>query len=108
MAIPHAQPGQIIDVRPLGAAVASVKTSTLAKTPSLELIRLVLPTGKAIAEHKVAGELTIQCLEGEIELTALGRSKRLAAGELLFLPGGEPHAVRSLQDATVLVTILLR
>jgi quercetin dioxygenase-like cupin family protein len=108
MAIPHAQPGQIIDVRPLGPAISSVKTSTLAKTQSLELIRLVLPAGKAIAEHKVAGEITVQCLEGEIEFTAQGKTQRLSAGQMLCLPGEELHALKSLQDATVLVTIVLR
>lgn len=108
MAIPHAQPGQIVDVAPLGPAIASVKTSTLAKSQSLELIRLVLPAGKVIAEHKVAGEITVQCLEGEIDFTALGKTQRLTAGQLLCLPGGEVHALKSLQDATVLVTIVLR
>jgi quercetin dioxygenase-like cupin family protein len=106
MAIPHAQPGQIIDVRPLGKAIPSTKTATLAKTSSLELIRLVLPAGKAIAEHNVAGEVTVQCLEGSVEFKALGTSQQLNAGQLLCLPGGEPHAVKSLQDATLLVTIL--
>ena len=108
MAIPHAQPGQIIDVRPLGPAVLSAKTSTLAKSTSLELIRLVLPAGKAIAEHKVAGEVTVQCLEGEIEFTAMGKTQRLSAGHMLCLAGDEVHALKSLQDATVLVTIVLR
>jgi quercetin dioxygenase-like cupin family protein len=107
MALPHAQPGQIIDVSPLGPSVASAKSSTLAKTPSLELIRLVLPAGKSIADHKVAGEITIQCLEGEIEFTAMGTAQRLTAGQMLTLPGNEVHALKSLQDATVLVTILV-
>lgn len=107
MALPHAQPGQIIDLSPLGPAIASAKTATLVKTSSLELIRLILPAGKTIAEHRVAGEITVQCLEGEIEFTALGSTQRLSAGQMLVLPGNSVHALKSLQDATVLVTILL-
>ena len=108
MAIPHAEPGQVIDIRPLGAAIATAKTSTLVKTQSLEIIRLALPAGKQIAEHRVPGEITVQCLEGEVDFTASGKTHRLTAGQMLFLSGGEPHAVAAISDASVLVTILLR
>jgi len=108
MAIPHAQPGEIVDLRPMGPAVATTKTTTLVKTSTLELIRLVLPAGKDIAEHKVAGEITVQCLEGEVEFTGAGKTQTLKAGQLVYLGGNEPHAVRAVTDASVLVTILLR
>jgi quercetin dioxygenase-like cupin family protein len=108
MALSHAQPGQVIDIRPLGAAVAATKTATLAKTASFELIRLSLPAGKHIAEHHVAGEILVQGLEGEVEFTAGGKTQRLAAGQMLFLSGGESHALAAITDASVLVTILLR
>ena len=45
MAIPHAQPGEVIDVRPLGPALAGAMTTALVKTESLEVIRLVIPRG---------------------------------------------------------------
>ena len=107
MAIPHAQPGEVIDVRPLGLAVATTPTATLVKTPTLEVIRLSLPAGKTIPEHKVAGEITVQCLEGELRFTAAGKTRALTAGKLLWLSGHEPHALTAVSDASVLVTILL-
>jgi quercetin dioxygenase-like cupin family protein len=66
MAIPHAKAGEVIDVRPLGPALTNSRTTTLAKTDSLEIIRLVIPQGKDIAEHRVAGEITVQCLVGHV------------------------------------------
>ncbi len=107
MAIPHAAPGQVIDVRPLGSALRQSLTTTLIKTARLEVIRLVLPAGKDIPPHKVAGEITVQCLEGRVAFTALGRTQELAAGQMLYLPGHELHSLRGLEDASVLVTILL-
>ena len=107
MAIPHATPGQVIDVRPLGELPCDAITTTLVKTARLEVIRLMLPEGKQIPGHKVPGEITVQCLEGSIEFTAQGRTQRLEAGQMLFLTGGEEHSLRSLEDASVLVTILL-
>jgi quercetin dioxygenase-like cupin family protein len=108
MATHHAQSGELIDAKPLGADIGTAKTTTLAKTNTLELIRLILPAGKTIPQHKVAGEITIQCLEGEFEFTAAGKSQVLTAGTLVLLSGNEPHSVRSISDASALVTIVLR
>jgi hypothetical protein len=54
MAIPHAKPGEIVDVRPLGPTLAPSQTTTLVRAEQLEVIRLVVPEGKEIAEHKAA------------------------------------------------------
>ena len=107
MAIPHAAPGQVIELHPQGAKLHSAVTTTLVKTAHLEVIRLVVPAGKEIPSHKVSGEITVQCLEGRAAITALGRTQELGAGQMLFLPGGEEHAVKGTEDASVLVTILL-
>jgi hypothetical protein len=45
MAIPHSAPGDLIDVRPLGPALASARTHALFKSNDLEVIRRVLPAG---------------------------------------------------------------
>lgn len=107
MALEHARPGQAIDVKPLGAGLGGSKTSTLIKTPHLEVIRVVLPKGKKIPPHKVAGEITVQCLEGRIAFRAGDGQTELAAGQMLYLEGGAAHALEGLEDASVLVTILL-
>lgn len=107
MAIPHAAPGQVIDVRPLGPALPKGVTTTLIKTDRLEVIRLVVPAGKEIAPHKVTGEITVQCVEGRVAFTALGETRELQAGHLCYLSGGEEHSVKGLEDGSILVTILL-
>lgn len=108
MAIPHAKSGEVIDIRPLGAALARAKTTTLVKTKTLEIIRLVIPAGKDIPEHRAHGEITVQCLEGRVAFGSGGAKQDLAAGQLLYLSSEEPHSLHGLEDATVLVTILLR
>ena len=106
MSIQHAKPGDVIQL-PLGAALGSSKTTTLVKTAVLELIRLVLPAGKEIPTHKAPGEITVQCLEGRVAFTAEGTTQELATGQMLYLAAGEPHAVKAIEDASLLVTILL-
>ena len=106
MSIPHAKPGEVIHL-PLGAALGSSKTTTLVKTSGLELIRLVLPAGKEIPTHKAPGEITVQCLEGRVAFTADGKTQELTAGQLLYLSAGEPHAVKAIEESSLLVTLLL-
>ena len=107
MAISHTKSGEVIVLRPLGEALAHALTNTLVKTDRLEIIRLVVPAGKDIPPHQVAGEITVQCLEGRVAFTAGGTTRELAAGQLLHLAGNEPHSLRGIEDASVLVTILL-
>ncbi|MCC6418231.1 MAG: cupin domain-containing protein [Gemmataceae bacterium] len=107
MAIPHAQPGEIVSVRPLGAALASAQTKTLVRAEEVEVLRLIVPAGKEIHEHRAKGEIIVQCLEGQIAFTAFGKTQTLQAGELLYLPTGEAHTVKGIEDASVLLTILL-
>ena len=107
MALPHAQPGEIVDVRPLGAELADSKTSTLFKTDNVEVVRMVMPAGKEITEHEAPGEIIVQCLEGKVAFTALGKTTEIEAGQLMYLNAEEPHSVRCIQDASFLLTILL-
>lgn len=108
MSLPHAAPAEVLDVRPLGAALKESRTTVLAKTDSFEAIRIVLPAGKQLPPHRVEGDLTVQCLEGRIIFQADGADHELAQGQMLYLKGGTTHALRALEDASVLATILLR
>jgi quercetin dioxygenase-like cupin family protein len=106
MSIQHAKTAEIIQL-PLGADLPSSTTKTLIKTTDLELIRLVLPAGKDIPTHQARGEITVQCLEGRVAFNASDKSQELVAGQLLYLPAGEPHSIRAHEDSSLLVTILL-
>lgn len=107
MALVHAQPLDVISVRPLAVQLRDVKTHSLLKTGKLQLMRLVLAAGQNVPEHQVPGEITIHCLEGEAAVSTPGRSSTLKAGDLMALPGGEPHALKAITAASLLVTILL-
>ena len=107
MSIPHANPGEVVDARPLGAALAAATTRTLVKTHAIDVIRMVVPAGKEVPTHRARGEIVVQCLEGKIAFTACGKTHDLEAGHLLFLPTGEPHSLRGVEDGSLLLTVLL-
>jgi len=108
MALPHAASGDVIDVRPLGPRLAQAASVALFKAAELEVMRLVLPVGKKLLNHRVPGALTLQCLEGEVEVAAHQRQQPLRAGEMMYLAGGEPHELLARQDASLLLTVLLK
>jgi quercetin dioxygenase-like cupin family protein len=96
-----------VDVRPLGAALAAARTKTLARAEGLEVVRLVARAGEEVPERKAEGVLVVSCLEGRVTFTALGKVQALQAGELLYLPAGEPYALRGAVGASLLLTTFL-
>ena len=108
MALSHANSGQPINVDPLGAGLPNARTVALFKTDELEVMRVVLLEGRSFPPHKVPGEITIQCIEGKIEVTADERTQVLHAGQLMYLSGDVLHSLLGLEDASALVTIVLR
>ena len=108
MAIDHAASGQLIDVFPLTDRLCESRTVALFKTTEIEVMRLIVPAGKTVPSHDVKGEITVQCLEGEVDFTADGQTQRMTAGRLLWLEGGVAHGLTAVRDASLLVTIVLQ
>ena len=107
MALQHAVSGERIALQRGDDDIAHFTSIALVKTEHMELIRLVVPTEKPMPEHRVEGEMTLVCLEGEIAFDAHGRTTILRPSEMVYLAGGEPHAIRANKDAVALLTILL-
>jgi quercetin dioxygenase-like cupin family protein len=67
-----------------------------------------LPEGKMVAPHAVKGDITVQCLVGEVNFFASGEVRRLNAGQMLWLEGDVEHSLTAVADTQVLVTIALK
>ncbi len=107
MAIPHATSGDLVSTLPLGPTLKDTPSHALVKGRDLEVIRLVLLAGKAMPDHQVAGEVTVLCLEGRIELTVPQGVRIMQPGDHVYLDAREPHGLHALEDASALVTISL-
>jgi len=83
------------------------KTKAIIKTNEIELARLVIPKGKEYPNHKVSGPIVVQCVQGKIELTAMGTTQELHSGQLLYLAAGELHSLKGVEDSVILLTILI-
>jgi quercetin dioxygenase-like cupin family protein len=101
-----ANPGDLVDIRPLGSALVSADLRTLVRTDAVKVVRLIVRAGQEIPQHTSQGEIIVHCLEGRVALTALGTTRTLEAGTLVDLPASEPHSLKGIEDASLLLTIL--
>lgn len=107
MASEHARSGDIVDLSPLGARLHELPSHAVVRDERLEVMRLSLPAGKTLPEHRCYGPCTLHCLEGEVMVQVEGQERALREGELLYLAGGVPHAVDARRDSSLLVTMVL-
>lgn len=108
MAQPHARPGEIVKLQPLGAALETEKTIAIVKSEEFEAVRLIVRAGSTIPPHKIAGALTLHCLEGRVTLDLAQKSLELSGGDWVYLLGDEVHSLRGLRDSSLLLTIMFR
>jgi len=106
MALHHAAPSEVVDLSPLADKLKGSKTNAIARTASFEVIRLMVPAGKTIPAHEVPGEITLHCLEGHAEIELDDATVELQAGHWIYLEGGKRHAVKGIDDTSILLTIL--
>lgn len=108
MALGLAVAGEVVDLRPFGEHVGEARTAAIVKTDEFEAVRLVLAAGTEIPPHRVPGQITLHCLEGRVELWREGESLHMRAGDWIYLAGSELHGLKGIEDASLLLTILLR
>lgn len=107
MAISHLSSGEITSVLPLGSALGTTPTTAIFKDDRLEVIRIVLPAGKRMPTHAVDGPITVQCIEGEVDLDVDDARKKIRAGDLIYLAGGVAHNLTAVENSSLLLTIAL-
>lgn len=106
MALKHATPGEVVDLRPLGPRLSAARTHAIVRTSSFEAVRLIVPAGIEIPSHRVSGRITLQCIEGHAVIGLPGGAVDLRIGDWVYLDGNEPHSVKGVEDASLLLTIL--
>ena len=107
MAISHLSSGEVASLLPLGDMLEQTPTTALFKEERLEVMRIVLPAGKGMPVHAVDGPVTVQCIEGEVDLEMNEGHQILHTGDLIYLAAGVPHALTAFQNTSILVTVVL-
>lgn len=80
---------------------------TVVRNGPLRATVVAIAPGGEIPEHTAAGPITVQPLQGRVNLSVGADEYALEPGEVLTLDAGIPHAVRSRLGARFLVTMAL-
>jgi quercetin dioxygenase-like cupin family protein len=51
--------------------------------------------GEELSEHTAPFDALAFALDGEVDITISGKVHRLKAGDMIIMPGGEPHALKA-------------
>ena len=78
---------------------------TLVKMGALRVTLVGISAGGELHEHTSPGPITIQILDGAMEVTTHEHKWPLEAGEILTLDARVPHAVASKEGALFLLTV---
>ncbi|HEY2896815.1 MAG TPA: cupin domain-containing protein [Gemmatimonadaceae bacterium] len=79
---------------------------TLVKEGPLRLTVIAIAAGGGIPIHHAEGPITIHLLEGDAVFDVAEREYALAAGDVLVLASGVPHAARSSTGCVLLLTVV--
>ena len=107
MALTHVGPREVVSLSAKDSELIAERTTALVKAGNFELIRIVLPATKTIAEHSVAGPIVLLCLEGLVKITMRGGAAlMLGADDLVHLEPSTPHALEAIEDSRLLLTVV--
>jgi quercetin dioxygenase-like cupin family protein len=102
----HVQSGEIINLEMLKGDMQVDASYALVKTDDMEVIRMSLSAGKSIDEHHLDGEVSIQCLKGNIQFHLNGSDLNLQPEDWVFLEKKQPFSYTVKEDTVLLTTIL--
>lgn len=62
--------------------------------------------GQGLSEHSAPFDAVVEILDGKCEIVISGESYFLEAGNTIIMPKDEPHAVKSVTDFKMLLTMI--
>jgi quercetin dioxygenase-like cupin family protein len=77
---------------------------TLFKTDNLTSVLICMHTGSRIGENSIDGTVTIQVVEGEVELTADEEVITLHTGQVVMLHQEVTHSLLATEETVMLLT----
>jgi quercetin dioxygenase-like cupin family protein len=77
----------------------------LVKNGRFRVILTVLAAGQAAETAHADSSMSIQVLEGSIQVHVDDGDRELGPGELIFTAPGDAHDIRAAKDAVILITV---
>ena len=84
----------------------AIISKTLIEKENGTITLFAFDKGQSISEHTASHEAMAQVVEGSVEFTISGEKYELKAGEMIIMPGGEPHSLEATSQSKMLLTMI--
>ena len=99
--------GQVVRLDTLATyQEGSVVSRQLVKNGSGSVTLFAFDRGEGLSEHTTPHDALVMVLDGRADVTVLGVTRAVSAGEAILLPGGKPHAVAAPERFTMALVML--
>ena len=98
--------GAILASDLIALQAGAVVSRTLVKKPAGTVTVFAFDRGEGLSEHTAPFDALVLGLEGEADIAISGVEHRVAGGQLLELPAGQPHAVRAVTPFKMLLVMI--
>lgn len=84
----------------------SVVSRTIVKKTAGTVTAFAFDAGEGLSEHTAPYDALVMALDGEAAIQIAGKPHLLAAGDILKLPAGVPHAVKAVTPFKMLLVMI--
>lgn len=84
----------------------AVVSKTLIKQKTGTVTLFAFDQGEELSEHTVAFDALVHILDGEAEITIAGQQHTVHTGQMLIMPGDQPHALKATTRFKMLLVMI--
>ena len=84
----------------------SVVSREILKKANGSITLFAFDEGEGLSEHTAPYDAVAHILDGEAEIKLSGKNNNLKKGEMIVMPAGEPHSVKSMGKFKMLLTMI--
>jgi quercetin dioxygenase-like cupin family protein len=84
----------------------AVVSRTLVKKSTGTVTAFAFDEGQELSEHTAPFDALVHVLDGEGEVRVSGKPHALRTGDILLMPGGEPHALKATKRFKMLLIMI--
>jgi len=84
----------------------AVVSRTVIKKETGTVTLFAFDQGEGLSEHTAPFDALVQVTDGEALITISGSEHKVAAGQIIIMPAGEPHALKALSPFKMLLVMI--
>lgn len=84
----------------------SIVSKEIIKKPTGTVTVFAFDQDQGLSEHTAPFDALVCVLDGETEITISGKPHHLKEGDMIIMPGGEPHSLKAVRRFKMLLVMI--